>query len=272
VIAKGAITERANAVRLPAQTVERDYILAQVCADIGVIADARLVFKGGTLLRLCHFDDYRYSADLDFSAVDGLSRAEAVDIVSTAASTCRDRIELPRLDVTDRQGGTAWVAYIGPLGARTRRIKLDVSDTELVESHRRLPLQPYWPDLSRDSAIEGYTLDEVAAEKLRCIGERVQCRDLYDLDELLAADGVDALEAWHLYLRKAANDVVRGRRSTPPREWASVFERRMTSFRDRWDDELGDYLAVGVPAFADVERRVRRRLGALLAAARSLGG
>ena len=72
-ISKGAITKRANEERLPAQTIERDYVLANLCADIGAIGDPRFVFKGGTLLRLCYFEPYRYSADLDFSAVDGLS-------------------------------------------------------------------------------------------------------------------------------------------------------------------------------------------------------
>ena len=58
-IAKGAITKRANAERLPAATIERDYVLAQLCADIGASGDGRLAFKGGTLLRLCYFADYR---------------------------------------------------------------------------------------------------------------------------------------------------------------------------------------------------------------------
>jgi len=75
-IAKGVITQRANDERLPAQTIERDYVLAHVCTDIGSVGDPRLVFKGGTLLRLCYFADYRYSADLDFSAIDGLSSGE----------------------------------------------------------------------------------------------------------------------------------------------------------------------------------------------------
>jgi predicted nucleotidyltransferase component of viral defense system len=60
-IAKGLITQRANDERLPAQTIERDYVLAHICADIGIAGDTRLVFKGGTLLRLCYFADYRYS-------------------------------------------------------------------------------------------------------------------------------------------------------------------------------------------------------------------
>lgn len=29
------------------------------------------MFKGGTALRLCYLDDFRYSADLDFSVVEG---------------------------------------------------------------------------------------------------------------------------------------------------------------------------------------------------------
>ena len=45
-ISKGIITQRANEERLPAPTIERDYVQAQICADIGAISDANLVFKG----------------------------------------------------------------------------------------------------------------------------------------------------------------------------------------------------------------------------------
>lgn len=269
-IARGAITQRATAERLPAQTIERDYVLAHLCAEIGAGDDARLVFKGGTLLRLCHFREYRHSADLDFSAVGGLSRTAAQDIVGDAAAACRERVEFPTLELTDRDGGSAWVAYVGPLGSRPRRIKVDISDDEVVESHRRLPMHLRWPDLPDSPAIEGYTLDEVAAEKLRCIAERLQCRDLYDLQMLLDSGDAAPLEVWELYLRKARNDVGRSRATTPPGEWAAVFERRLAVYRDRWDAELGEYLAVDVPAYAEVERRIRRQLAPVVAAARAL--
>jgi uncharacterized protein len=270
-IAKGLITQRANDERLPAPTIERDYVLAHICSAIGAMGDTRLAFKGGTLLRLCYFADYRYSADLDFSAVDGLSTGDAIALLAAAVDTCRTRLELPVLEIVDGDGGTPWVSYVGPLGAKPRKLKLDVSDDELVESHGRVALQPRWPDLPDSTAIEGYTLDEVAAEKVRCIAERLQCRDLYDMHELLDGGHVDPLEAWHLYLRKAANDERRGRQRTPPREWSATFERRMVAYRGRWDGELGDYLPGDVPAFTDIERRSRRCLAPLLdAAARSL--
>ena len=271
-IAKGAITQRANDDHVPAQTIERDYILAHLCADIGAAGDSRLVFKGGTLLRLCYFEDYRYSADLDFSAVEGLTAAEAVSAVATAAETCRVRLELPMLEVSVGDRGPAWATYVGPLRSRPRTIKLDISDTELVEGHDRLAMQSRWPDLPDGSTIEGYVLDEVGAEKLRCIAERLQCRDLYDLHELLDGGYVDPLEAWYLYLRKAANDAHRGRQGTPPREWVDTFERRVTAYRRRWNEEMVDYVSTDIPRFDDIERRSRRHLAPVLAAARSLAG
>ena len=269
-IAKGVITRRANEEHLSAQTIERDYILAHLCAEIGSIGEPRLVFKGGTLLRLCYFSGCRYSADLDFSAVDSLSRDEAVSIVVTAAVACRIRTELPMLEVSDGDCETAWVTYTGPLGSRPRRLKLDVSDTELVESHRRLDIQHLWADLPENAGIEGYSLRDVAAEKIRCIAERLQCRDLYDLHELLDGGQVDPLEAWHLYLDKAANDLLRSRQRTPPAKWFATFERRMDAYRDRWESELSDYISVDLPTFGDVERRSRRHLAPVLAAARDL--
>jgi predicted nucleotidyltransferase component of viral defense system len=67
----------------------------QLCADIGAVADTRLVLKGVTLLRLCYFEPYRYSADVDFSAIEDLSRASGTAIVASAAAVCRERFALP---------------------------------------------------------------------------------------------------------------------------------------------------------------------------------
>lgn len=89
------------------------------------------------------------------------------------------------LEVSATDGGAMWISYVGPLGAKPRTIKLDISDDELVENLRRLTMLSRWSDLPADAAIDGYTLDEVGAEKLRCIAERLQCRDFFDLHGLL---------------------------------------------------------------------------------------
>lgn len=113
-ISTGGITRRANDEKLSAQTIDGDYVLSQLRADIGASAELRLVLKGGALLRLCYFDPYRCSADLDFSAIDGLSRAAATAAVAAAASACQERLELPALDVSRDEGVTAWVTYSDP--------------------------------------------------------------------------------------------------------------------------------------------------------------
>ena len=216
------------------------------------------------------FEPYWYSADLDFSAIDGLSRSEALSIVALAASACRRRLELPTLDVSNDEGTTAWLTYVGPLASSPRRLKLDISDTELVEAHRRVALHARWPDVPQATAIEAYTLDEVCAEKLRCIAERLQCRDLYDLHQLFDGNHIDPLEAWELYLRKAANDLAQSKQRTPPRQWAGTFTRRLDAYKRHWDREPREYIPSELPAFGSIERELKRQLGPVLAAANAL--
>jgi predicted nucleotidyltransferase component of viral defense system len=270
VISVGAITKRANDERMPAQTIERDYVLAHVCSEVGAAAEQRLIFKGGTLLRFCYFNSYRHSADLDFSVGAGFSRGQALELVGEAVTACRKRLELPHIELTLEDGNTSWITYVGPLRSQQRKLKLDISDSELVESHKRLGLFPLWPDLPEGAAIEGYTLGEVGAEKIRSVTQRSQCRDLFDLHELLEGAYIDPLEVWDLYRRKVTHDIGRGNQRVPPGRWADAFENRLVSYRARWEREMGNYLA-DVPPFDGIERRIRRHLVALIDAARRLG-
>lgn len=52
--------------------IEKDYALSWILAGIAEIPILKqhLIFKGGTCLKKCYFGSYRYSEDLDFSAID----------------------------------------------------------------------------------------------------------------------------------------------------------------------------------------------------------
>ena len=54
--------------RIPEALLERDYCLAWFLAGLSQskLRDL-LIFKGGTSLKRCHFRDYRFSEDLDFT-------------------------------------------------------------------------------------------------------------------------------------------------------------------------------------------------------------
>ena len=54
--------------RIPEAVIERDYVLAWFLTGLAghPLRDV-LAFKGGTALRRCWFENYRFSEDLDFT-------------------------------------------------------------------------------------------------------------------------------------------------------------------------------------------------------------
>jgi uncharacterized protein len=243
VTTKAQITKIASNDGVDAAVVERDYVLAHVVALVAAHdRDRTLVFKGGTSLRLLHFDHYRYSADLDYSVVTG-SEADARERIREAL--IRDRPSgIKQLSLDGER-----ISYLGPLG-KQRTIKLDLADDELVETTEERTLLKRWSDVP-DASITAYTKLEVAAEKLRCVLQRLQCRDFVDLDLLLGTEDVATAAA--LFRRKAKH------RGLDPNTFAEKFEKRVDGYKGRWEQELGEYLAE-VPHFDAVERNVRRAL------------
>ncbi len=71
-INKHEIMEHAQKYNLSANTIEKDYVLNWMLAGIGaskVLYD-KWVFKGGTCLKKCYFEEYRFSEDLDFTIIE----------------------------------------------------------------------------------------------------------------------------------------------------------------------------------------------------------
>lgn len=250
-IHQNLIKRRADEDCLSAPAVERDYVLAHVLAAISEHdGQAQVVFKGGTALRLCHLEDYRYSADLDFSLVGGLDVEGALHLVVDALADCRGRLGFPLLALSESTPPR--IEYIGPLGAKPRALKLDLASDELVENTATLPIKRRYED-QEECQCRVYTLEEIAAEKLRCVMQRLQCRDLYDLYELLGACRVDAKSIWPLFERKARH---RGR---DPDRFGDCFADREARWQERWDKELTEYI-LSPPHFDGALRAVRREL------------
>lgn len=250
-IHQNVIKRRADDDGLPAPTVERDYVLAHALAAIAERdQEQRLVFKGGTSLRLCHFTDYRYSADLDFSLTGGIDAEGATRLIAEALVDCRERIDLPQLELDERNPPR--IRYVGPLGAKPRFVKLDLAPDELVEDTAILPIRQRYEDQA-DGRCRVYTLKEITAEKLRCVMQRLQCRDLLDLYELLVVNDIDAEAVWPLFQRKARH------RDRDSRRFGESFGDRVPRWEERWDKELIEYTA-SPPEFDGVLRSVRREL------------
>ncbi|MBI4735614.1 MAG: nucleotidyl transferase AbiEii/AbiGii toxin family protein [candidate division NC10 bacterium] len=79
---------------LPWEVLERDYLLSWVLAGITRVDSLRdtLVFKGGTALRKCYFGDYRFSEDLDCTAVGSVPTGAAME--SAVQEACARAVKL----------------------------------------------------------------------------------------------------------------------------------------------------------------------------------
>jgi hypothetical protein len=234
-------------------TVERDYAMTHIIASVASQPiSERLEFKGGTSLRLCHFPDYRYSADLDLNLTEGLSREEALRGIERALAETRDRLRIPHLALSV---GEAAIDFVGARGQRRpERIKLDLSDDELSGgSVARLPVLPRYRDQQPSDGVPTYTLVETLAEKLRCLIQRLQCRDVYDLHHLLCEEAIDPADAWGRFEEKTAH------RNLDPNLFWERLDNRMSQYGRRWDDEMGSYVR-SYPDFDTLERELRRAL------------
>ncbi len=196
------IRELAREFQLEPNVVEKDYALGWLLA--GLSAHPSLaetwIFKGGTCLKKCFFETYRFSEDLDFTLRDPLHLSS--DFLSRAIAEVADWIydasglELPdstrKFEVftnsRGKQAAQARVGYRGPLGrvGEVPRIKLDLAADEaivLAPVHRAIH-HPYSDDPEEGLSALCYAFEEVFAEKVRALTERMRPRDLYDVVHL----------------------------------------------------------------------------------------
>ena len=68
-----ALQDRAREWQLSEEVVEKDYVLGWMLWGIGThpVLGEQWIFKGGTCLKKCYVETYRFSEDLDFTILPG---------------------------------------------------------------------------------------------------------------------------------------------------------------------------------------------------------
>src|SRR5260370_42614217 len=71
-ISKEEIIAFASETGLTPNVVEKDYVLGWLLAGIysNTLISSKWIFKGGTCIKKCYFETYRFSEDLDFTLLD----------------------------------------------------------------------------------------------------------------------------------------------------------------------------------------------------------
>jgi predicted nucleotidyltransferase component of viral defense system len=250
--------------RIPEAVLERDYCLAWFLVGLsGSQLNDLLIFKGGTALKRCHFGDYRFSEDLDFTLARAAEFAEIreglEEIYRFVAQASGIRFAFDREDRQNHANSyTFYVSYQGPLPA-PNSVKVDITINEVlcfpIEQLPVLRAYPEFEDLPESRLVSVYSLNEIAAEKVVALQDRArnEPRDLYDLWYLTVHEGVDLAELVPATEQKLQ---FRGKAIAGLEERILAKEARL---RALWAGRLGHQIEV-VPEFNEVFRVVRRAL------------
>jgi predicted nucleotidyltransferase component of viral defense system len=204
------IRDEAAVRHTPQDVIEKDYVLSYILAGIAntpALAHS-LIFKGGTALKKCIFGDYRFSEDLDFTAVNAPRGEELERELRNALRWAEKalgehgpfKIEIERYEEREPHPGGQEAFTIRVQFPWQReplcRVKVEISFDEpvLTAVHTRKMTHGY--DEALKAEIDCYSFEEIVAEKLRALLQAHQklvmrgwtqrrARDYYDLWRIL---------------------------------------------------------------------------------------
>jgi hypothetical protein len=250
--------------RIREDVLERDYCLAWFLAVLSQ-SDLKpaLGFKGGTALKRCYFDDYRFSEDLDFTLLEEIPFEEILRRLDTVYRGVHEGSGISfAFDRQDRQqhtnSHTFYLRYVGPLPAGNS-VKVDIT----VRERLMFPLEDRavhrgyaeFTDVPENRLVRVYSLEEVVTEKVIALMDRArnEPRDLYDLWHLTSNEGI-ALD--HL------SDAICRKLEFRDRDCQNIENailQKETRLKALWSARLA-YQMTHLPRFEEVFRAVRRTL------------
>lgn len=252
--------------------VEKDYVILWVLQGLAHYASAARgwIFKGGTCLRHCYYQGYRFSEDIDFSCrpeSGGLETAQTV-LRRVAAwvqenSGIRTSVKAPRTIPGDFQVEIPVEYSRG--GTRMRglpAVKVHLTfDEPLLTEPVASSVNPTYSDLSQFQ-LTAYSKKEIIAKKMRTLLQQQKKwprpRDLYDLWFILChlKEQYEAKELRSLFDKKCQV------RKIEPNLGDLASENLKEWNRTAWENQLRP-LIKDVPDFEKVWREWVGRCGEL---------
>jgi predicted nucleotidyltransferase component of viral defense system len=154
---------------------EKDYFLAIVSKMIydSPLRD-KLIFKGGTAIHHCYLPQYRFSEDLDFTALDkNITLEEVRDVLQS-----QEFIIIKKEYKSNATIKFERVQYVGPLGLPNYlKVEIDFIQNVVLPA-RPIEYKNVWGVQTPAVVMD---IREICAEKIRACNERAKYRDFYDL-------------------------------------------------------------------------------------------
>ena len=252
------ISER---LKIQPSVLDKDWVLGHFLNAMYEIESIRknFVFKGGTCLKKCYFNDYRYSEDLDFSLIDEnfivdetlFNEIISVSRKNSGADFYLTKIK-PQIHKNIPQGYEVTIVFWGadhkpnqtviPVERWQTKIKLDISFSEriLLQADVKPIFHPY-SDFNRiNNTVSVYPINEIISETIRALMQRNRPRDIYDLYFL--SQKVNKREDPSIY------DLL-AQKSKDKNLDCCIIENYINPIKARknkraWDNSLGHHLAI----------------------------
>jgi predicted nucleotidyltransferase component of viral defense system len=237
------------------ELVERDFALVTIAAGLVEEYGTALCFKGGFVLRHVYGHE-RFSKDIDATRVNPpknkLDSEQVAETIKRAG--IKNLLTLnPGQPATDSGRSLDFdnVRYRGPLGRGQVSVEVSYREDVIEEPQIVRIGPPYFEPFD----IPVLPLDEIVAEKLRALAQRVRPTDLSDLAMILLRDEVDPTRVRYLVTKKF--ELVRpgdqvGRIASNIAEMATEYEAGIEA------------VAPDAPAYLDASRLVLKHLGTFL--------
>lgn len=201
---KKDILKYANEQGVPPDTIDKDWVLGNFLKVLfsREWAKQNLVFKGGTCLKKCYFQNYRFSEDIDLTVVNQefiFTKEHLTEVCGELESKfdIPNRImKLDKVEYNDLHVG--WDAEICYWGANHNpndtpvfrnvchtKIILEIRSFEKIifPIEYKMLLDPYLINTTHQVSIPCYSIEEILSEKLRAILQRNrgEARDFFDI-------------------------------------------------------------------------------------------
>ena len=123
---KKTLKRLAGKCQIPVGTLEKDYALTSLLTVIANFPKlTSMVFKGGTAIKKIHFDEFRFSEDLDFTCLKDISK-ELMDPIKEKMKTLD--VEFTEIEETEsREDGKQFKIKYNDFNKHENSIKIDLS-------------------------------------------------------------------------------------------------------------------------------------------------
>lgn len=261
-IKPGEIQNKAREVEVRDQQIEKDYILSWILKGVAQHEQLSkiIVFKGGTVLKKVYFADYRFSEDLDFTLLDNTISNEQIFVwFNETFEYVKEEANIPLEIIEDNEhedgGINFYINYVGPLGGfgNNKKVKVDISRSEKLEFEPVIKSAIIEYSDEEEYNLLCYPLEELLVEKLRCVMQRMQPRDYYDIWYLVEIEKMDAEYFTNEFRNKCTS------KELDPNDFHKKLEQKLPQYKARWLKSMSDQIK-DLPDFEQVEREVSRKI------------